>query len=172
MGSNLTPCTYTPPLLLFKLFLILYKIFIDIYQCLLFLVYIPIPHITHLPKPCYPSLTQPPDRTPPPKKKKKCLFFHSHKNFTSPFTSTLTPQPDPPPLRPDLPPPIFFFEFSQKLHFSVHIKPDPPPPPPPIFLFFNFHKNFGGRTGLVVRVSDSGSGDPGSILGRIGVLFP
>ena len=30
----------------------------------------------------------------------------------------------------------------------------------------------GGSTGLVVRVSDSGSGDPGSILGRVGVLFP
>ena len=30
----------------------------------------------------------------------------------------------------------------------------------------------GGRTGLVVRASDSGSGDPGSILGRVGVLFP
>ena len=29
----------------------------------------------------------------------------------------------------------------------------------------------GGRTGLVVRASDSGSGDPGSILGRGGVLF-
>ena len=29
-----------------------------------------------------------------------------------------------------------------------------------------------GRTGLVVRASDSGSGDPGSILGRVGVLFP
>ena len=29
----------------------------------------------------------------------------------------------------------------------------------------------GGRTGLVVRASDSGSGDPGSILGRVGVLF-
>ena len=28
------------------------------------------------------------------------------------------------------------------------------------------------RTGLVVRASDSGSGDPGSILGRVGVLFP
>ena len=28
-----------------------------------------------------------------------------------------------------------------------------------------------GRTGLVVRASDSGSGDPGSILGRVGVLF-
>ena len=34
-------------------------------------------------------------------------------------------------------------------------------------------KNEGGeRTGLVVRASDSGSGDPGSILGRVGVLFP
>ena len=32
--------------------------------------------------------------------------------------------------------------------------------------------DFGGRTGLVVRASDSGSGDPGSILGRVGVLFP
>ena len=30
----------------------------------------------------------------------------------------------------------------------------------------------GERTGLVVRASDSGSGDPGSILGRFGVLFP
>ena len=30
----------------------------------------------------------------------------------------------------------------------------------------------GGRTGLVVKASDSGSGDPGSILGRVGVLFP
>ena len=27
-------------------------------------------------------------------------------------------------------------------------------------------------TGLVVRASDSGSGDPRSILGRVGVLFP
>ena len=32
--------------------------------------------------------------------------------------------------------------------------------------------HFGGRAGLVVRASDSGSGDPGSILGRVGVLFP
>ena len=32
--------------------------------------------------------------------------------------------------------------------------------------------NIGGRTGLVVRASDSGSGDPGSILGRVSVLFP
>ena len=30
----------------------------------------------------------------------------------------------------------------------------------------------GVRTGLVVRASDSGSGDLGSILGRVGVLFP
>ena len=30
----------------------------------------------------------------------------------------------------------------------------------------------GARAGLVVRASDSGSGDPGSILGRVGVLFP
>ena len=29
-----------------------------------------------------------------------------------------------------------------------------------------------GRTGLVVRTSDSGLGDPGSIIGRVGVLFP
>ena len=29
-----------------------------------------------------------------------------------------------------------------------------------------FTTNPGGRTGLVVRASDSGSGDPGSILGR------
>ena len=29
---------------------------------------------------------------------------------------------------------------------------------------------YGGRTGLMVRASDSGSGDPGSILGRVGVF--
>ena len=28
----------------------------------------------------------------------------------------------------------------------------------------------GGRTGLMVRASDAGSGDPGSILGRVGVF--
>ena len=30
----------------------------------------------------------------------------------------------------------------------------------------------GELTGLVVRAMDSGSGDPGLILGRVGVLFP
>ena len=33
---------------------------------------------------------------------------------------------------------------------------------------FNPHK--GGLTGLMVRASDFGSGDPGSILGRVGVF--
>ena len=37
--------------------------------------------------------------------------------------------------------------------------------------FFNLNQ-FGERTGLVVRASDSELGDPGSILGRVGVLFP
>ena len=32
------------------------------------------------------------------------------------------------------------------------------------------HLSQGGRTGLMVRASDSGSGDPGSILGRVGVF--
>ena len=32
------------------------------------------------------------------------------------------------------------------------------------------HFEPGGRTGLMVRASDSGSGDPGSILGRVGVF--
>ena len=50
-------------------------------------------------------------------------------------------------------------------HF-FHFDSDPRPPPPPFFLYV------GERTGLVVRASDSGSGDPGSILSRIGVLFP
>ena len=35
-----------------------------------------------------------------------------------------------------------------------------------------YYRVIWGRTGLVVRASDSGSGDPGSILGRVGVLFP
>ena len=30
----------------------------------------------------------------------------------------------------------------------------------------------GERTGVVVRALDSESGDPGSILSRVGVLFP
>ena len=39
-----------------------------------------------------------------------------------------------------------------------------------VFLFYILI--LGERTGLMVRASDSGSGDPGSILGRVGVLFP
>ena len=38
--------------------------------------------------------------------------------------------------------------------------------------FWNSFLSCGERTGLVVRASDSESGDPGSILGRVGVLFP
>ena len=34
----------------------------------------------------------------------------------------------------------------------------------------NYIAEIGGRTGLMVRASDSGSRDPGSILGRIGVF--
>ena len=41
-----------------------------------------------------------------------------------------------------------------------------------MFLHDADHITRRGRTGLVVRASDSGSGDPGSILGRVGVLFP
>ena len=43
-----------------------------------------------------------------------------------------------------------------------------------MYVIFIFSSSYllGGRTGLVVRASDSGSGDPGSILGRVGVLFP
>ena len=42
----------------------------------------------------------------------------------------------------------------------------------PIIISDNCHVNSlcGGRTGLMVRASDSGSGDPGSILGRVGVF--
>ena len=36
----------------------------------------------------------------------------------------------------------------------------------------NSHRIGGERTGLVVRALDSGPGDPGSILGQVGVLFP
>ena len=48
-----------------------------------------------------------------------------------------------------------------------------------VVVFFNvqffiafIHILYGGRTGLVVRALDSRSGNPGSILGRVGVLFP
>ena len=40
----------------------------------------------------------------------------------------------------------------------------------PKILIINLVKTI--TTGLVVRASDSGSGDPGSILGRVGVLIP
>ena len=39
----------------------------------------------------------------------------------------------------------------------------------PSHLQFN-HIYLWGRTGLMVRASDFGSGDPGSILGRVGVF--
>ena len=111
---------------IFLLFLILYNTFLYIVQYLLFLVHIPIPHITPHPQHCvhiHPDPPQPdpqpdqPDPTPPPPPKKK----------------------------------IFFFEFSHKLQFFVHIHPDPPPspnpntyepPPPPNFFCVNFLKNF------------------------------
>ena len=44
--------------------------------------------------------------------------------------------------------------------------------PHPYVTSLSLHGGGGGRTGLVVRASDSGSGVPGSILGRLGVLFP
>ena len=37
-------------------------------------------------------------------------------------------------------------------------------------MVFRNLSHFWGRTGLMVRASDSGSGDPGSILGRVGVF--
>ena len=37
-------------------------------------------------------------------------------------------------------------------------------------LYIGNHMSERGRTGLMVRASDSGSGDPGSILGRVGVF--
>ena len=42
----------------------------------------------------------------------------------------------------------------------------------PTYTIISHEPRGGGRTGLVVRASDSGSGDPGSILGWGGVLFP
>ena len=36
--------------------------------------------------------------------------------------------------------------------------------------FKHFQNRRGGRTGLMVRASDSGSGDPGSILGLVDVF--
>ena len=40
----------------------------------------------------------------------------------------------------------------------------------PRYLTADTLSSSGGRTGLMVRASDSGSGDPGSILGRVGVF--
>ena len=39
-----------------------------------------------------------------------------------------------------------------------------------MYILSPLHTVLGGRTGLMVRASDSGSGDPGSILGRVGVF--
>ena len=39
-----------------------------------------------------------------------------------------------------------------------------------MFVLYSYHIYSWGRTGLMVRASDSGSGDPGSILGRVGVF--
>ena len=38
------------------------------------------------------------------------------------------------------------------------------------YMYLLFQYLLEGRTGLMVRASDSGSGDPGSILGRVGVF--
>ena len=52
---------------------------------------------------------------------------------------------------------MFHFMFVHYTFSSVWVAEWPP-----------FGK--GGRTGLMARASDSGSGDPGSILGRVGVF--
>ena len=59
------------------------------------------------------------------------------------------------------------------IHF-YHLDSDPRFPPFLLYVRWKSGVTFvrGERTGLVVRASDSGSGDPGSILGRLGVLFP
>ena len=54
---------------------------------------------------------------------------------------------------------IFVLKFSRSLYLGNYLSE-------------SIHTWTRGRTGLVVRASDSGSGDPGSILGRVGVLFP
>ena len=145
----------------------------------------PYPTSTTYPKPCY-LPTPTPDRTPNPPPP-QFFFLNFHKNFTSPFTSTVffsilrwfwvkfnplhlhsplfiiliipnivkktfiyiyqcllflvyiphTPhQPPTPNLATSPPQPLIgpppprnsFFEFSQKLHFSVHNHPDPSQP--------------------------------------------
>ena len=41
----------------------------------------------------------------------------------------------------------------------------------PLLAYLQYERGGGGgRAGLMVRASDSGSGDPGSILGRVGVF--
>ena len=80
----------------------------------------PYPTSPTYPKPCYPPLNF-------------FFFLNFHKNFIySWFTSPIPHIPHlPQTLLPPPPPSNFFFEFSQKLYFSVHIHPDPQTRPPP-----------------------------------------
>ena len=58
----------------------------------------------------------------------------------------------------------FIFKLPTHLHLGITV--------PPWFGLSLKQLHVGERTGLVVRASDSGSGDPGSILGQVGVLSP
>ena len=67
--------------------------------------------------------------------------------------------------------PIFFRPTRCHLHKLVFSRLYQTVKPRSNTIFFNTLYQ-GEHTGLVVRASDSESGDPGSILGRVGVLFP
>ena len=55
-----------------------------------------------------------------------------------------------------------YFPCSENTYCAVDLR---------LCLKICIHLRLGRRTGLMVRASDSGSGDPGSILGRVGVCF-
>ena len=133
MGSNPAPITF-----FFSLFFLLFYLFLHLRWVLVN------SNPLHLHSPLFMILIVPNVLTKP-----LFAFINSfHSWFTSPIPQHHPPTPNlATPTSPT--PPSFFFEFSQKLYFSVHIRPDPqpdpppdptPPPPPthPQFFFFFF----------------------------------
>ena len=99
------PCTYTPPFFMILIIPnIVQNLYLNLSMPFILGLHPPYPTSPTYPKPCYPTSPYPtPDRTLPPTPPypppPSIFFLNFHKNFSSPFTSTLTTQPD------DAPPP-------------------------------------------------------------------